>query len=281
MANLVPVNGVELCAETFGDRARPSMLLISGFAASMDWWPLEFCERLAAGGRFVIRYDHRDTGQSITYQPGAPSYTGNDLVNDVVGVLDAFGLASAHLVGISMGGALAQVAALNHPDRVASLVLMSTTAGGRDLPAMSGDLEAFYAQHSDPDWSDRDAVIEHILAEDRALSGSLPFDEQSRRAVVARAVARSINIAAGANHGLVEGSGPWHSRLAEIRVPVLVIHGAEDPLFPLPHGEALARAIPAASLLPLEGVGHEMPPPQTWDIVVPAILRHTDSRPSP
>lgn len=275
MANLVPVNGVQLCVEVFGDRADPAMLLISGFAASMDWWPDEFCARLADGGRFVIRYDHRDTGQSITYPPGVPGYTGDDLVDDIAGVIDAFGVAPAHLVGISMGGALAQVAALNHPDRVASLVLMSTTAGGPDLPAMSGDLEAFYAQRSDPDWSDRDAVIEHILAEDRVLSGSLPFDEQSRRAVVARAVDRSINIAAGANHGLVEGSGPWHSRLAGIRVPALVIHGTEDPLFPLPHGEALAREIPSATLLPLGRVGHEMPPPQTWDIVVPAILRHT------
>lgn len=111
----------------------------------MDWWEEEFCQRLAAGGRFVIRYDHRDTGRSVSYPAGAPGYTGADLAADVVGVLDALGRRSAHLAGISMGGALAQQVALAHPDRVDSLVLMSTSPavrsapGGPELPPMSED----------------------------------------------------------------------------------------------------------------------------------------------
>src|SRR5436309_2177193 len=123
----VQVNGVDLCVETFGDPADPAILLIMGGGASMDWWEDEFCERLAAGLRFVIRYDHRDTGQSVGYEPGSPGYTSWDLVTDAVGLLDAFGLASAHIVGLSMGGGIAQTLALDYSSRVASLTLMSTS----------------------------------------------------------------------------------------------------------------------------------------------------------
>jgi pimeloyl-ACP methyl ester carboxylesterase len=266
---------VQLCVDSIGKATDPPVLLISGFASSMDWWPDELCERLAAGGRFVIRYDHRDTGRSITYPPGAAPYSWTDLMDDVPRLLDALGLPSAHLVGFSMGGAFAQLVALHHRDRARSLVLMSTTAGGADLPAMSDELKTFYDDRTDPDWANRAAVIDHMLAEERALSGSLPFDEATRRAVVARTVDRSINIAASANHGKVQGAPPWSSRLGEIRAPTLVVHGTEDPLFPLTHGTALALAIPSATLLPLERVGHEMPP-QTWNLVLPAILRHTN-----
>jgi pimeloyl-ACP methyl ester carboxylesterase len=265
---------VQLCVDSIGKATDAPLLLISGFASSMDWWPDELCERLAAGGRFVIRYDHRDTGRSITYPPGAASYSWTDLMDDVPKLLDALGLPSAHLVGFSMGGAFAQLVALHHHERARSLVLMSTTAGGADLPAMSDELKTFYDARTDPDWANRDAVIDHILAEERALSGSLPFDEATRRAVVARTVDRSTNIAASANHGKVQGAPPWSSRLGEIRAPTLVVHGTADPLFPLTHGMALALAIPSATLLQLERVGHEMPP-QTWELVLPAILRHT------
>ncbi|HYU02398.1 MAG TPA: alpha/beta fold hydrolase, partial [Jatrophihabitantaceae bacterium] len=118
---LVHANGVQLCVETFGDARDPAILLISGSASSMDWWPDEFCSRLAAGLRFVIRYDHRDTGRSISYPPGAPAYSFPDLVNDAVGLLDVVGKSRAHVVGISMGGMIAQHLAVNHADRVESL----------------------------------------------------------------------------------------------------------------------------------------------------------------
>src|SRR5689334_11992834 len=110
-----------------------------GSGASMDWWEDELCERLAAGRRFVVRYDHRDTGRSVSYDAGDPGYAGEDLVDDVVGVLDALGIAKAHLVGMSMGGAIAQVVALDHPDGIASLTLVSTSPAGPgdDLPGMS------------------------------------------------------------------------------------------------------------------------------------------------
>ena len=101
---IIRANGVDLCVQTFGDGADPPILLIMGGASSMDWWEDGFCERLMAGSRFVIRYDHRDTGRSVSYEPGAAPYSLRGLAEDAVGLLDAFGLESAHLVGMSMGG---------------------------------------------------------------------------------------------------------------------------------------------------------------------------------
>src|SRR3954462_12804946 len=131
----VQVNGVELCVETFGDRRDPAILLIMGGGASMDWWEDDFCGRLAAG-RFVIRYDHRDTGGSVSYPAGAPGYSGDDLVADAIGVLDALKAAPAHLVGMSMGAGLAQVVALERPELVSALTLISTTAATGELSGL-------------------------------------------------------------------------------------------------------------------------------------------------
>src|SRR6266542_1607447 len=108
---IVKANGVDLCVETFGNPADPAVLLIMGASASMDWWEDGFCERLAAGGRYVIRYDQRDTGRSVTDPPGAPTYRFVDLCEDAVGVLDALGVEAAHVVGVSMGGGVAQLVA--------------------------------------------------------------------------------------------------------------------------------------------------------------------------
>src|SRR5919201_3794340 len=145
---MIEANGVELCAQAFGDSAHPPILLIMGTGASMLWWEEGFCQLLADGGRFVIRYDHRDTGRSVTYEHGRPGYTGADLVADAAGVLDAYEIPGAHVVGVSMGGALAQLLALDFPDRVLSLVLISTSlalGGDRGLPGSSGELGRFLA----------------------------------------------------------------------------------------------------------------------------------------
>ena len=126
----------------------------------MDYWEDELCERLAAGPRFVIRYDLRDTGQSTSYQAGAPPYTGQDFLADALGLLDVFGLAAAHLVGLSGGGGTCQLLAIEHPERVASLTLMLTSPGGPDLPPVDEKMRAaFDSPPADPDWSDREKVI--------------------------------------------------------------------------------------------------------------------------
>jgi pimeloyl-ACP methyl ester carboxylesterase len=275
---MIEANGVDLCVDTAGDAADPAILLIGGMGASMDWWEEEFCQRLAAGGRFVIRYDHRDTGRSVSYPAGAPGYTGADLAADVTGVLDALGRRSAHLAGISMGGALAQQVALAHPDRVDSLVLISTSPAvpcGAELPPMSEDLRAYFAAEVPrPDWAERAAVIDYIVDYERRLEGAEYFDEAHVRALVERIVDRTSDVAASmTNHALAEEGEPARGRLDEIAAPTLVIHGTADPLFPYGHGEALAREIPRAELLPLAGVGHQVPPRPWWTAVIAAMLR--------
>jgi pimeloyl-ACP methyl ester carboxylesterase len=244
---MIEANGVELCTESFDRPADPPILLIMGIGASMLWWDERFCRLLAEGRRFVIRYDHRDTGRSVTYEPGRPEYTGADLIADAVGVLDAYGIAAAHVVGVSAGGAFAQLLALGYPDRVLSLVLISTspaTPGERSLPSATERFNDFLAS-ADADWSDRGSVIDNLVAYERMLAGGArPFDEAAWRELVRRDVERASDIAASENHSVMpEGDVP-SDPISSIAVPTLVIHGTADPMFPLAHGRALAEEIP-------------------------------------
>jgi pimeloyl-ACP methyl ester carboxylesterase len=274
---MIEANGVELCTEAFGDPADPPVLLIMGTGASMLWWEEGFCRMLADGGRFVIRYDHRDTGRSVTSEPGRPGYTGADLVADAAGVLDAYGVRRAHVVGVSAGGAFAQLLALSYPDRVQSLGLISTSPVrpvDRALPSPAAEFGRFVSTMT-VDWSDEESVIEFQVEYSRMLAGGLrPFDESAMRDLVGRDVERARDVAAAQNHDLIsEGelpSGP----LSSIAVPTLVIHGTVDPMFPIGHGEALAAEIPGARLLRLEGAGHGVER-HDWDTIVRAILQHT------
>ena len=181
---MIEANGVALCTEPFGDPADPPILLIMGIGGSMLWWDEGFCRMLADGGRFVIRYDHRDTGRSVTYEPGHPAYSGVDLIADAAGVLDAYGLPAAHIVGVSAGGAFAQLLALDFADRVLSLVLISTspaTPGDRGLPPPSEEFGRFVAT-AEVDWSDPESVIEYVVGYCRVLNGvQRRFDEAASR----------------------------------------------------------------------------------------------------
>jgi pimeloyl-ACP methyl ester carboxylesterase len=277
---MIDVSGVELCSETFGDLADPPILLVMGIGGSMLWWEEGFCRMLADGGRFVIRYDHRDTGRSVTYEPEHPEYTGADLVADAVGVLDAYDIDTAHVVGVSAGGAFAQLLALGFPDRVLSLVLISTSPAkpiGRSLPAPTERYREFLAS-AEVDWSDQTSVIDYLTGYARMLAGSeRPVDGAAFRELVRRDVERARNIASSENHGLVaEGNTP-SAPLTSISVPTLVIHGTADPMFPLEHGQALANEIPGARLLPLEGSGHGVERAD-WETIVRAVLAHTADR---
>ncbi|MDO9395357.1 MAG: alpha/beta hydrolase [Herbiconiux sp.] len=280
---LVAVNGIELWVEQFGAAeaapvARPGIVLVSGAASASDWWDDALCEALAADGHRVTRYDLRDTGQSTTCPLGAPDYTGNDLVGDLAGLVRALHGGRAHVVGLSLGGGLAQQLAIAHPELVVSLVLFSTSPGGPDsdgLPPMSPALAAAFAEpQPETDWSDRDAVFRAVLRDERLFGGVLAVDEGRIRRISDRIVDRSIDLAAGANHWAIPSASGTRAQLAEVAAPTLVVHGTADPLFPIGHGEALAREIPDARLLPVPGLGHQFPPPETWALIVPAVLAH-------
>lgn len=275
---MVEMNGVELCTESFGDPTDPPVLLIMGLGASMLWWDQGFCRLLAGGGRFVIRYDHRDTGRSTTYEPGCPGYRGADLVADAAGVLDAYGFGAAHVVGVSAGGAMAQLLALEFAGRVLSLALISTSPAvpvDPHLPPPTGEFSRFVAEAT-VDWSDRESVIEYLTRYSRLLAGGQrPFDEPACRELLRRDVERSDSVASLQNHDvLAHDDDRPRPPLSSIAVPTLVIHGTADPMFPLAHGQALAGAIPCATLLRLDGAGHGVDRAD-WPTIVPEILLHT------
>ncbi|MEV0354089.1 alpha/beta fold hydrolase [Nonomuraea sp. NPDC050680] len=269
---LLKINGVELCVETFGDRADPAILLVAGSAASMLWWDAELCERIAVAGRYVIRYDHRDTGRSTSYPPGEPAYSFTDLTLDMLGIQDASGIERAHVVCQSMFGGAGLILGVDHPDRVASLTFVSSSTGADDLPPPSGDL----TMPAEPDTSDAAAVVEYVVAGARVYAGGSPyFDQSAIRALVERDVARARSYASTlVNHYAIEVDGPARGGFGDIAAPTLVVHGDHDPFLPLPHGEALRDAIPGARLLVLEGAGHDLPEP-VWANFVSALVQHT------
>ena len=274
---MVEANGVELCSEAFGDPADPPVLLIMGIGGSMLWWEEGFCRMLAEGGRFVVRYDHRDTGRSTTYPVGSPGYTGTDLLADATRVLDAYDIPAAHIVGVSAGGGFAQELALDRPERVLSIVLISTTfatATGRSLPGPTEEFGNFVAT-ARVDWSDDDSVVEYMVGYQRMLAGGeRPFDEPAARELVRRDIERARDYSAVQNHDSIQDDGGDYPPVSSIAVPTLVIHGTADPMFPIGHGEALAEELPDARLLRLEGAGHGVYRVD-WEAIVAAILEHT------
>ena len=274
---MIEANGVALCAEAFGDPADPPILLVTGVGASMLGWEEGFCRMLADGRRFVIRYDHRDTGRSVTYETGRPGYAGADLVADGAGVLDAYDISAAHIVGASAGGAFAQLLALDFPERVLSLVLMSTSLAvstDRRLPPPSEEFTRFAAA-VEVDWSDSESVVEYLVGYSRVLAGGQrTFDERALRELARRDVERARDFAAARNHDLLHDDERSHKPVSSICAPTLVIHGTADPMFPIEHGEALADEIPGARLLRLDGAGHGVDRAD-HEVVVDAILDHT------
>jgi pimeloyl-ACP methyl ester carboxylesterase len=269
-------DGTTLAVETLGRDDDPVLLLIGGAGWSRDWWDDELCDRFVAAGLWVVRYDHRDTGESTHWPPGAPGYTGADLTADALAVLDALGVRRAHLAGLSMGGGIAQSLALTVPERVASLTLIATTpvdprVGA--LPGVTPELAALFADGvPEPDHGDPAAAVEALVEGERPFAGPDAFDEARVRAIARRVVARSRDLAASANHDTVLGG---HTGPDDLRVlaglPTLVVHGGCDPLLPVEHGRALADAIPGARLLEIHGMGHQLPPAASWDPVVGAV----------
>ena len=284
-ARHIVANETSLHCEAVGDRADPAVLLIMGAMSSAVWWPEDFCRQLANRGRYVIRYDHRDTGRSTSYAPGETNYTVEHLADDALCVLDGYELDHAHLVGMSLGGFLSQLIALKRPGRVLTLTLIASeplALADPELPAMDPSIGEYHERAAELDWSDRDAVVSYLVGAWRINSGSAhAFDEPAIRALAEAEFDRTPDLLTAFNHAtLGDGVGGWVDRLDEIDAPALIVHGTEDPVLPYAHGLALEAALPQASLLTLEGTGHELHRAD-WPAMLDAIERHTDRMEAP
>ncbi len=283
----VPANGVTLWTESFGSGSGRPLLLIMGAMNQGLFWPREFCEHLADAGFFVLRYDHRDTGRSSIVDYSRSPYTLDDLTDDALAVLDAYHLEAAVPVGLSMGGYIAQLLAIQRPDRVSALVLISTTADHRPYMAATtgGDAGRYalpppqrsYLSYIEGAARQRPASPDEETALvlegwEATHGGSLPFPADEMRAMIQAAAARTVDASAAFHHALAVAASPARAEMLHcITAPTLVIHGESDPCLPLPHGQALAAGIPGARLLTLD-MGHMLPPSMSVEIAT-AIVR--------
>ena len=271
----VQANGIQIWYETFGNPSDPTILLIQGAASQALLWTLEFCEGLVAGGRHVVWFDNRDIGLSQWFGDDEP-YTLDDMSDDTAGLLDALGIPRAHLVGASMGGMIGQAVAIRDPERALTLTSIMSSPGLDDAslegpdPEYMANVQEIAAAQADS----REERIEQQLRLYRALAGpAVPYEEEYWKKVHAESVDRSWR--PDSHH--VEAIYRSPSRLEALRdltVPTLVIHGTADPIVSYSHAVATVEAVPGARLLPLEGVGHEIPRAFN-DQVIGAILEHT------
>jgi len=272
----VASGGIEIAYESFGDPADPPVVLVMGLATQMLGWPDGFCEALAERGHFLIRFDNRDVGLSTHLHDAPPpdmtaafagdtssaSYTLSDMAGDTVALLDALGLPSAHLVGASMGGMIVQTVAIEHPERVRTLTSIMSTTGDQSVgyPTQQA-LGVLLA----PPARTREEAVERTVASYRVIgSPGFEFDEAALRERAGLSFDRAFDPpGAGRQLLAVLASPSRKERLGEIRVPTLVIHGAQDPLVNVSGGSATAAAIREAELLVIEGMGHDLPR-QLW-----------------
>ncbi len=259
----VKTSSVKINTQSFGSRGNPALVLIMGATASMLGWPETLCAALVDQGFYVVRFDHRDTGQSSTRPPGEMTYSVEDMADDVLAIMDAYGFQNATIMGMSLGGYIAQMIALDHPQRVNALVLVSSEPLGWDgpvLPHISQRMLDHFGALSSLDWSDRTAVRDFLLETDRLSAGTRKtFDEYAAKARIEEVLDRTDSPASMFNHTMVSTRNDWTGRFHNISCKVLVVHGAEDPVLPIENGRALSKGIIGAQLMVLDGVGHEIP----------------------
>ena len=263
---------VEIEYETFGPASAPAILLINGLGSQMTRWPAAFCEMLAARGYLAIRFDNRDTGLSTWFQPGQ-SYSLSDMAADAMAVLDANGVRQAHVAGVSMGGMIVQAVAIEHPDRVLSLTsIMSATGAPGTLDPTPEAGAVLTTAPPDPN-ADREAFIAHGVQNALVIgSPAYPWPEGALRERAVAEHARAFNPTGSARQmAAIRADGDRTERLGRLKIPAVVLHGADDPLVRPVGGEATAKAIPGAELRVIPGMGHDLPP-ALYDIFVDAIL---------
>ena len=284
---LARVGGVTLAWDSFGDPKGRPLVLIMGLGLQMVAWDDDFCSTLAARGFYVVRFDNRDAGLSTNFDawgdpnplavfdelrkkhPVTPPYRLADLADDVAGLLDTLGIRAAHVVGLSMGGMIAQELAIRHPERVLTLTSIMSTTGATDVRGPSYETIAALLAPFPPD---RHGFIERSVGLAHTLHGlGFPFEDARVRRVAARSFDRAYR-PGGVRRQLIAIwlSGDRTPALAALRVPTLVMHGDADPLIPVDGGRATARAIAGARLEVIPGMGHELPRP-VWPRVIDAV----------
>ncbi len=283
----VQANGIRLVYDAFGECAASPILLIMGLGGQLISWDDAFCIQLAAQGFRVIRYDHRDAGlatrfdeagvpdllalyqASLRGEPDQVPYTLDDMAADAAGLLDALKIPSAHVVGVSMGGMIAQILAIRHPERVRSLTCAMSSTGDPDLPLPTPEALAIFLA---PPVSDRAAYLERSVESWQVLSGpNFLLDVDHCRERAGLAYDRGYYPAGTARHlAAVIAAPSRRTALTRLDLPALVIHGDADPLIPLPGGEDITRSIPGAIRMVIPGMGHDLHP-ELWPALIDAI----------
>jgi pimeloyl-ACP methyl ester carboxylesterase len=287
------VGEVELCYETFGADAAPALLLVMGLGAQMILWDDELCEALAERDFWVIRFDNRDIGRStilrgapaptrrqlLMRDPHASSYSLDDMADDAVRLLERLEVGAAHVVGASMGGMIAQLLAIRHPDRALSLVSIMSTTGNRRVGHAHPRL---YPRMLRRPRLDRQGYVEDFLATYQTISSSrYPPDPERTRALAARCHDRGLHPDGAARQlAAVLAARDRTPLLRGLRVPTTVIHGVRDPLVMPSGGRATAAAIPDARLVMLGGMGHSLPR-ELWPRLIDEIERTANRSRSP
>jgi pimeloyl-ACP methyl ester carboxylesterase len=285
----VEANGIEIVYDTFGERTAKPLLLIMGLGQQLIAWDEAFCAEFASRGYYVVRYDNRDIGLSTKFEEaGEPDvlamlkgekvavpYTLRDMAEDAVGLLDALEIESAHVVGVSMGGMIAQLMCIHHPHRVRTLTSIMSSTGDPSLPPPTPEAAAILTR---PAPEDREGYIEHSLRNWKILHGPvIPYDqelEERTRDRAGRSFDRGLNpLGVMRQYAAIIACGSRKGALQSVSVPALVIHGDADPLVPVECGVDTANAIPGAELMIIEGMGHNIPP-VVAPRVIEAIVRH-------
>ena len=287
---MLRANGIELCYEIFGAPDAEPLVLIMGLGAQMIHWDDDFCRQLAAQGFRVIRFDNRDIGKSSKLKGGgkigaleflklrllkipvAAPYKLRDMATDVVGLLDALNIRSAHIVGASMGGMIAQELAIVFPERVRTLTSIMSSTGNPKLPGPTREAAALLLAAP---VTEREAFIQRFEQTWKLLRvGSFPQDEALDRERAIRTFERGLN-PAGVSRQLraILASGSRKERLKAVKAPTLVIHGNVDPLVRPEGGKDTAASIPGAKLVMVDGMGHALPIP-LWPQIIGAIVNH-------
>ena len=274
----ITANGIQLEYEAFGDPAETPLLLVMGLGAQLTLWPLELVDALVARGYYVIRYDNRDIGLSQKFSgSGVPNfkrvalmrllglraripYRLSDMAADAAGLLDALGIAKAHVVGASMGGMIVQLLAVNHPGKLLSVTSVMSTTGNRRLPSPKPEAMKALMTRA-PLGATLEETIPFGIAISRAIgSPAYPAPEERLRERIARDFKRSFYPEGPARQiAAIVDDGDRRKRLAKVTTPTLVIHGIDDPLVPVEGGRDTAASIPGAKLLEIEGMGHDLP----------------------